>query len=407
MSAAVPADRGDALQLELEVASIRGLVQILCDARLLAIVAILLRGVLQDAGSAMVLILLAVPLSWLPLRYWTRRPDLFHRSRWFAVIDAVVGVLVIATAVAASGAWELGVVYLFLSAGLAGGLARRGTAVLATALMCAATALVLTVVAVDPLWTAFISACAVGMAYAAAGLSRQLRQQGVLARRLLSAREATAAQDERATLAREMHDSLAKTLHGVELLVTVLAEDLDAEGSGHRATAEQARAACATARLEARQVLSGLRTTVEEGIGPLVRLDVRRWSEHTSIPATVAVHPLVDELELPGTAVYQLDKVLGELLENVSRHAQASRVSVAVETDGTEAALSVTDDGVGLGRRPQGALLLGGHYGLLGVEERMRLLGGSVLFTDGPEGRGTTATVRLPVARRTEERSNA
>lgn len=379
---------------QLEAASIRGLVQILCDGRLVTILAILLRVIMSGGGSGVVLVVLAVPLSWLPLRYWTRSPWLFHRSPLFAVADALVAVIVIAVCVATAAAWELGVVYLLLSAALSGALARRGTAVLVTAVTTAVTALLLAVVSVDPIWTAFIALCALGTAYASASLSRQLRQQGVLARKILSAREAEAAQEERASLAREMHDSLAKTLRGVELMIGVVSEDLEAERSPHAAMAQRAHAACATASTEARSVLAGLRAAPEQNLAQAVRLETRRWSDRTGIAATADIDHAAEAAAVAPEVSYQLLKVLGELLENVARHARAGRVEVAVGVEGGEIVLRVADDGVGMGSTSAQALALGGHYGVLGMQERLRLVDGRLDYETS--GRGTRAIVRAP-----------
>lgn len=91
---------------------------------------------------------------------------------------------------------------------------------------------------------------------------------------------------------------------------------------------------------------------------------------------------------------YQLLKVLGELLENVARHARAGRVEVAVGVEGGEIVLRVADDGVGMGSTSAQALALGGHYGVLGMQERLRLVDGRLDYETS--GRGTRAIVRAP-----------
>ncbi len=380
---------------DLEVVAVRSLVQILCDGRLAAVVAILLRALLDGTGGGALLVVLALPLSWLPLRYWSRRPDLFHRSRGFAVADAAVTVIVIALCVATSGTWELGVVYLCFSAGLAGALSRRGSAVLATSVMAAITSLLLQIAGVAFVWNVFIVLCAVGTAYGTSSLAGQLRHQGLLARKVIVARAVEAAQEERAHLAREMHDSLAKTLHGVELMAGAIAEDLAADRSPHAPLAHRAHEACAVATVEARRVLAGLRSTPEQHPVQAVRLDAARWSAYSGIPVTCHIDEGLESRDIDPETGYHLLKVFGELLENVARHARATSVEVTVAADGAGLVLDVVDDGVGMAGTADEELALGGHFGVLGMRERLRLIGGSLDYRLGAHGSGTRARVRV------------
>lgn len=86
-----------------------------------------------------------------------------------------------------------------------------------------------------------------------------------------------------------------------------------------------------------------------------------------------------------------------ELLTNVAKHAQATRVAVRVVAESGLLVLTVADDGVGLapGRREQAIREL--HYGLMTTTERIEALGGRLDLAGAP-GQGTTATARIPRA---------
>ena len=78
---------------------------------------------------------------------------------------------------------------------------------------------------------------------------------------------------------------------------------------------------------------------------------------------------------------------------NVARHAQASQVWVEIECSTEAVAVSVRDNGTGLA--PDLAALPAGHYGLMGLWERARLIGGSLQITSEP-GQGTLLCFRMP-----------
>jgi signal transduction histidine kinase len=89
-----------------------------------------------------------------------------------------------------------------------------------------------------------------------------------------------------------------------------------------------------------------------------------------------------------------LFRILQESLTNVSRHAQATTVRVELAGDADSISMTVSDNGIGLpragGQKP-------GSFGLVGIEERVRILGGKCLVASGPHG-GTTVHILIPAA---------
>jgi NarL family two-component system sensor histidine kinase YdfH len=87
--------------------------------------------------------------------------------------------------------------------------------------------------------------------------------------------------------------------------------------------------------------------------------------------------------------------IVGECIANAVKHAEAKRISITIEQDPRtdNLRLVVQDDGIGFNTDTIGQL--SGHYGLVGIRERVRLLGGEVDIRSGP-GEGTTIEVTVP-----------
>jgi len=102
---------------------------------------------------------------------------------------------------------------------------------------------------------------------------------------------------------------------------------------------------------------------------------------------------------LPETASEQILLLVREGLTNIARHAQAQHVWIQTGEDQDRLTIEIGDDGVGFDQ----ALVKGqsGHYGLLGLRERARLLGGEVEVHSIP-GEGTTLSFSLPILKKKE-----
>lgn len=207
---------------------------------------------------------------------------------------------------------------------------------------------------------------------------------------LTGAREAAAAADERARLAREIHDSVGKSLHGIALAAQALpgwVERDPAAAAGHAlALADGAEHAAG----EARQLLVRMRADQpDRPLAEVLAERCARWQDEHGIPCRFTASEVVD---ICTGDRYEILAVVGEAMENVARHARASSVTVTLrrgEPDGVE--VEVRDDGAGFagaanGRSPHG------HFGLTGMHERARSIGADLTVLSAP-GQGTT--VRL------------
>jgi signal transduction histidine kinase len=229
----------------------------------------------------------------------------------------------------------------------------------------------------------------IGAAAATTALQRHLD----LAVEVIGAAQRSAAASERARLARELHDSVAKTLRGVSFAALALPQSL----RRHPALAEQlagtvSRGAEAAAR-EARQLLEGLRSDqLDLGFAETVRATAHDWSDRWRIPVRVDAEPVE-----PGVEVrYEVVRILAEALQNVARHAGAHRVDVVVRAAGGRLEVRVRDDGRGFTPRDLAALQADGHLGIVGMAERARNVGGSLRVSALP-GRGTEIVAVTPL----------
>jgi signal transduction histidine kinase len=221
-----------------------------------------------------------------------------------------------------------------------------------------------------------------------------LDRQAVTQLALAGAERRAAAGAERARVAREMHDSLGKTLYGIALAARGLSHRVEAEAPGAAAAARDLSAAAQVAAEEARGLISDLRSdTLDRPLGDALERYVREWSDRNGI----AAHLQADGVDLPhpGTR-YELFCIVREALENVERHAGATRVQVLLRDMAPDVVLSVVDDGVGIGGEGDArSLQTNGHYGLIGMAERGERIGATVRIA-GQRGAGTTIIVRLP-----------
>ncbi|MCW2916002.1 MAG: two-component sensor histidine kinase [Actinomycetia bacterium] len=231
------------------------------------------------------------------------------------------------------------------------------------------------------------------------GLHRLFEQYADALEGRRRAETVAAAAEERARLAREMHDSLAKTLQGIALTVGVL--PVWVRRSPDRAEQEARKIADAiqVAVGEARGLIADLR---EDGpslpLGPTVRQIATAWGRRTGVPVVVAIE---DVAEPPLIARYELVAILKEALTNVERHAAATTVEVSLTAGAAAVGLAVRDNGRGFDN-PVGAgdwltrLARDGHYGVVGMAERARRAGSELSVVSQP-GWGTAISVALSV----------
>jgi two-component system NarL family sensor kinase len=198
--------------------------------------------------------------------------------------------------------------------------------------------------------------------------------------------------EERARLAREIHDTLAQSLTAIALHLEGGLHQLERSPTEARERLERALATCRASLEEARRSVLNLRTVplAERPLPAALAALGRAFTSETGIRVRMRVAD-GDCTGLPLRTEGELYRIAQEALANVRRHAKASEVIVTLQADARGVRLTVRDDGVGF--TPGAAR--DGRYGLLGMRERAALLGGRLRIASRP-GQGTTIRATVP-----------
>lgn len=334
--------------------------------------------------------ILVAALSYVPLRRWDRIESALSRHPLYLAGEVLLTTAVLAAAGPSSPffSFTLGTAVL---AGVVYG--PTGAAVFAALLVTTYELVVLAGPARD--FQLLVGLPSLYLVAAAAGAAaRRLLERGVALESSLGARERVLAEDrERARLAREMHDSVAKTLQGISLGAAALPGLLERDPDAALGAARRLSADARTAAAEARGLMTDLRAQdsgLPFGVAVIAEIDELRERTGHDISGRVAAH-----CELAPGARHELLCVLREALRNVERHAGATSVSVLLEDEEEGVLLEVADDGCGAHAADEDALRAGRHFGIIGMRERAALVGGSFAVREAPGG-GTLVRVRMP-----------
>lgn len=208
--------------------------------------------------------------------------------------------------------------------------------------------------------------------------------------RELAARLVTVREEERAHIAREIHDELGQVLTGLKMDVSWLSARLEAPALLAK-TGGMSELIESTIRA-VRRISSGLRPEVLDDMGLVAGIDwqAKEFQKRTGVRCRVALP--ADSTDLGVEVSLATFRIFQEILTNVARHARATRLEIELRRNEGQLVLQVADNGVGIaaehidGRR---------SLGLLGMQERARRLGGEVRI-DGEPGKGTRVTVAIP-----------
>jgi signal transduction histidine kinase len=221
------------------------------------------------------------------------------------------------------------------------------------------------------------------------GYQENLRFQGELEQ--LSARLLSAQEEERRAIARELHDEVGQSMTALLVELSNVAARVplgDAEQQDRlvsiRKLAEKSVGAVRNLSLLLRPSMLD-----DFGLVPALHWQAREMSRRTGTRVEVSADDVPDEFsDEHKTCVY---RVVQEALHNCERHSQANQVHISFRQEPKQLMLSIQDNGKGFNPRQARGM------GLLGMEERVRLLGGSFEIESKP-GRGTSLRVVLPLA---------
>lgn len=225
-------------------------------------------------------------------------------------------------------------------------------------------------------------------------LSTIANQIGIAIERARLAEESArlARAEERARIAREIHDTLVQGLTAIGLHIESALNHLESEPERARERIERALAMTRESLEEARRSVTNLRTGLPSGkpLAEALGMLARAFTAETGVRIALQVS---GGRSLPLRVENELYRIAQEALANVRRHAEASEVRIALRVGtGQQVVLSVHDNGRGF----DPAAIPVGCHGLLGMRERARLLGGRLHVASRPS-RGTTLTAIVPL----------
>ncbi len=211
--------------------------------------------------------------------------------------------------------------------------------------------------------------------------------------RLYEQAQQVAALEERQKLARELHDSVSQALYGIALGAKTARALLDRDPTQVAQPLDYVLSLAEAGLAEMRALIFELRPESLEMEGLVAALAKQTASLHARHHIEVQT-AFGDEPRLPLPAKEALYRIAQEALNNIVKHARASRVDVRLELADGSVGLEIGDNGVGFD--PQGEFP--GHLGLRSMRERVEKAGGTLAVESSP-GQGTCIRVRIPTDR--------
>lgn len=200
--------------------------------------------------------------------------------------------------------------------------------------------------------------------------------------------------NERTRLAREMHDTLIQGCVSVSALLEAYLSLGPEEPDARQNLMEYACNQLRTTVDEAREAVWNLRqrTASSTLLGPFLHSISEQIHREFGIPVQCRISE--ESFVLPKDTVHELLMVVREAIYNAVRHGRPRKVGITVSFQPNECELRITDDGIGF---EPGALssLQVGHYGVVGMQERIQRIGGRFLVNSAP-GAGTEVMIYVP-----------
>jgi signal transduction histidine kinase len=221
--------------------------------------------------------------------------------------------------------------------------------------------------------------------------------------RALAARLQNVREEERTSIAREIHDELGQACTAIKMDLALIGRKATKKQARLRAKVDSAIQLVDGMIVTLRRIASELRPRTLDDLGLMAALEWQseEFESRTGIPCRVALpeEPLVLDPEL-STAIF---RIFQESLTNIVRHAQATRVEARLEREAGQLVFQVRDNGRGFDPQEVKARR---SLGLVGMQERALLLNGE-FKVDGVPGAGTTVTLRIPLAPSTLPRQDS
>jgi signal transduction histidine kinase len=220
-------------------------------------------------------------------------------------------------------------------------------------------------------------------------LQNSFEQLRALAARLQSVRE-----EERARVAREIHDELGQAMTAIKMDLTALIREIPADRKEPSKRIERILKLVDGTIQAVRRIATELRPGILDdlGLAAAVEWAAQEFQARTGITCHLMLPH--SDISLDAERATALFRIFQETLTNVARHANATEVDVTLAGGNGDLGLEVHDNGKGISKEE---LSDGQSLGILGMRERALLLGGELTISGAP-GKGTTVKVRIPSA---------
>jgi PAS domain S-box-containing protein len=211
--------------------------------------------------------------------------------------------------------------------------------------------------------------------------------------RNLSAHLESAREKERTRIARELHDELGQLLTALNTDLVLLMNSVPPGQTDLVKKAEDSIHLVEMTMETVKRIYMALRPGMLDHLGLAVAIDwlAKDFQKRTGIKCAVSIDP--EELRLDADLSFSIYRIVQETFTNISRHAEAGRVTVSLKQSPDRVELVVRDNGRGI---TQEQLAKPNSYGLLGIRERAYHWGGEAVIS-GKKGQGTTVKVSIPL----------
>ena len=208
----------------------------------------------------------------------------------------------------------------------------------------------------------------------------------------LSGRVLTAMEEERARLARELHDELGQALTAVKLDLQLLGDQLPCTNEHEKYLSQSIELIDHTINLVRRQSVSLRPPQLDDmGLLPALKDMINGFSRRTGVDVELDLNGFSERF--PGHYETALYRCIQESLTNVARHACAKKVIVKISCKNKVLSVKITDNGIGFD--PDQLEISSEHIGITGMKERVKLLSGDFSIVSEP-GSGTSIEIDVP-----------
>ncbi len=222
-------------------------------------------------------------------------------------------------------------------------------------------------------------------------MSRLLKQLRLLSHKILITQE-----EERKRISRDLHDVIAQTLVGINFSLAALAAGSVCDPKKLQANLLRTQRQVEESVEIVHRFAAELRPVVLDNLGltPALEAFMKSFMTDTGVRTSLEVFAGIDQVEeSQRTALF---RIVQEALTNVARHAKATRAKVSIQRlEGGGILMEIKDDGCGFVVKAGAAAKQTKRLGLLGMKERIEMIGGTLVLESAPGG-GTTVTVAIP-----------